>query len=49
VERLDGVGDGKAAESVGGVFYYPEDVAVDSDGYIYVADTDNHRIVKVRF
>ena len=30
-----------------GTFNYPKDVAVDSTGNIYVADTDNHKIKKI--
>ncbi len=31
-----------------GQFYRPESVAVDSSGYVYIADTSNHRIQKFR-
>jgi len=27
-----------------GEFHYPFDVAVDSDGFVYVTDTGNHRV-----
>ncbi len=30
-----------------GLFNHPRGVAVDSSGYVYVADTDHHRILKV--
>jgi uncharacterized protein (TIGR03437 family) len=36
------IGDGRPARE--GVFLYPEDMAVDRQGLIYVADTANHRI-----
>ncbi|UCE44586.1 MAG: SBBP repeat-containing protein, partial [Candidatus Bathyarchaeota archaeon] len=26
-----------------GQLYYPRNVAIDNEGYVYVADTDNHR------
>lgn len=29
-----------------GSFYYPKDIAIDQNGYFYVADTGNHRIQK---
>jgi RHS repeat-associated protein len=38
-------GDGKAATSA--QLYYPSDVALDSNGNIYIADSDNSRIRKV--
>mgnify|MGYP003964844697 CR=1 FL=1 len=33
--------------TLSGTFNYPKDVAVDSTGNIYVADTDNHKIKKI--
>src|SRR5262249_3948412 len=41
---LRGFADGKGREAK---FYYPQGVAVSPDGYIYVADTFNHRIRRV--
>ncbi len=38
-------GDGAAATSAG--LYYPNDVAIDSSGNIYIADTFNYRIRKL--
>ncbi|WP_107852861.1 NHL repeat-containing protein [Oceanimonas marisflavi] len=38
-------GDGGAATSA--LFRYPQDVAVDTAGNLYIADTSNHRIRKV--
>jgi len=32
--------------SADGQLKYPQGVAVDSQGYVYVADTDNHRVQK---
>jgi PKD repeat protein len=37
-------GDGGIATSA--TLYYPAGIAVDSSGFIYIADTDNHRIRK---
>jgi sugar lactone lactonase YvrE len=39
-----GTEDGKGAAAR---FYYPIGVAVDSSGYVYVADTENHTIRKI--
>jgi predicted membrane-bound mannosyltransferase/DNA-binding beta-propeller fold protein YncE len=38
--------DSSQGEAPGGTFYEPWDVAVDSDGFVYVADTWNHRVQK---
>jgi DNA-binding beta-propeller fold protein YncE len=37
-------GDGTGSDAR---FYYPQGVAVDSAGNVYVADTDNHTIRKI--
>src|SRR2546422_950130 len=41
--------DGGSADGTGSVarFFYPEDVAVDSAGNVYVADTNNSTIRKI--
>jgi streptogramin lyase len=38
--------DGVPDKPCEGEFYYPQGIAVDSDGYVYVADTENNRIQK---
>lgn len=58
VQKFDGngnfisfIGDQQSAStcshgSGNGQFYYPEDIAIDSSGNIYVADHDNNRVQK---
>jgi DNA-binding beta-propeller fold protein YncE len=38
--------DASKGEAPGGTFYEPWGIAVDNDGFVYVADTWNHRIQK---
>ncbi len=49
VSKLAGSGTYGSADGPGSSasFSYPNDVAVDASGYVYVADTDNHKIRKI--
>jgi tripartite motif-containing protein 71 len=44
--NIDSDGDGIVDQSCDGQFNYPYSIAVGSDGSVYVADSENHRIQK---
>ena len=47
IDTIAGGAVGDNGPAVGARLYYPNDVAVDGSGNLYIADTDNHRIRRV--
>ena len=49
VSTIAGTGTKGSANGTSAQFNWPYDVAVDTDGNVYVADKDNHRIRKIEY
>lgn len=50
IDTLAGIGSGEVGDggpATEAIFNEPHDVAVDEDGNIYIADTQNNRVLKV--